>query len=286
MFVIAGATGHVGGTAANALLAGKHKVKVIVRDAAKGRDWAARGAEVASGRLDDANFLAGALKGATGFFTLLPPDFAAPDVFASQKKTSDAIAAGVKQSGVPLVVILSSLGADLPAGTGPIKGLHYLENALRATGTKVVSIRAAYFQENLEQSLGPAQQMGMFFNFMPSRDATLPTVATKDIGALVAKVLASPPAKSENVDLIGPMYTIAQLVDKLGAAVGKQLQIVDIPAAGHVDAMTKAGLPKPYAEAFAEMYNAFGTGKVSPKGDRLEKASTSVEDTLAHLVKH
>jgi uncharacterized protein YbjT (DUF2867 family) len=285
MFVIAGATGHVGGVAARELLAGKHKVKVIVRDAAKGHEWSSRGAELAVGKVDDASFLAGALKGASGFFTLLPADYAATDVFASQKRTADAIAAGVKQSGVPLVVLLSSLGAELAAGTGPIKGLHYAENALRATGTKLVSIRAAYFQENLAQSVGPAKQMGMFFNFMPSRDVAMPTIATKDIGALVAKTLASPPAKSENVDLIGPMYTIAQLVDKLGHALGKQLQVVDIPSQGHVEAMTKAGVPKPFAEEFAEMYAAFGTGKVAPKGDRVVHGTTTVDEVIAELVR-
>jgi uncharacterized protein YbjT (DUF2867 family) len=285
MFVIAGATGHVGGVAARDLLANKQKVKVIVRDATKGGEWSTRGAEVAAGKIDDAGFLASALKGAAGFFTLLPADFAASDVLASQKRIADAIAAGVKQSGVPLVVILSSLGADLPSGTGPIKGLHYLENVLRATGTKLVSIRAAYFQENLAQSVGPAKQMGMFFNFMPSRDAAMPTIATKDIGALVAKTLQSPPTKSENVDLIGPTYTVAQLVEKLGAAIGKQLQIVDIPPQGHVEALTKAGVPKPFAEQFAEMYSAFGTGKVTPKGDRLVQGTTKVDEVIAELVK-
>jgi uncharacterized protein YbjT (DUF2867 family) len=285
MFVIAGATGHVGGVAARELLAHKQKVKVIVRDPAKGREWSSLGAELASGKIDDAAFLTGALKGASGFFTLLPADFSATDVFASQKRLADTIAASVKQSGVPLVVLLSSLGADLATGTGPIKGLHYVENALRATGTKLVSIRAAYFQENLAQSVGPAKQMGMFFNFMPSRDAAMPTVATKDIGALVAKTLVSPPAKSENVDLIGPSYTVGQLVEKLGAAVGKQLQIVDIPPQGHVEALTKAGLPKPFAEEFAEMYSAFGTGKVTPKGDRVVHGTTKVDEVIAALVK-
>jgi uncharacterized protein YbjT (DUF2867 family) len=285
MFVIAGATGHVGGVAARELLANKQKVKVIVRDAAKGHEWSSRGAELATGEIGDARFLAGALKGASGFFTLLPADFTATDVFASQKKIADAIATGVKQSGVPLVVMLSSLGADLAAGTGPIKGLHYLENALRATGTKLVSIRAAYFQENLAQSVGPAKQMGMFFNFMPSRDAATPTIATKDIGALVAKTLVSPPSKAENVDLIGPTYTVAQLVDKLGAAVGKQLQIVDIPPQGQVEAMTKAGVPKPFAVEFAEMYSAFGTGKVTSKGDRVVQGTTKVDEVIAELVK-
>ncbi|HUJ57281.1 MAG TPA: NmrA family NAD(P)-binding protein [Kofleriaceae bacterium] len=285
MFVIAGATGHVGGVAARELLANKHKVKVIVRDAAKGRDWSARGAELAAGKLDDPSFLAGALKGASGLFTLLPADYAATDVFASQKRIADAIASGVKQSGVPLVVLLSSLGADLASGTGPIKGLHYAENALRATGTKLVSIRAAYFQENLAQAVAPAKQMGTFFNFMPSRDAAMPTIATKDIGALVARTLVSPPARSENVDLVGPTYTVGQLVEKLGAAVGKPLQIVDIPPQGHVEALVQAGVPRPFAVEFAEMYAAFGTGKVTSKGDRVEHGATKVEDVIAELVK-
>jgi uncharacterized protein YbjT (DUF2867 family) len=285
MFVIAGVTGHVGGVAAAELLAQQQKIRVIVRDAAKGNEWSARGAELAVGKLEDANFLAGALRGASGFFTLLPADFAVTDLFAHQKKTADAIAQAVKQSRVPLVVVLSSLGADLPNGTGPIKGLHYLENALRAVGAKVVAIRAAYFQENLAQSVAPAKQMGTFFNFMPSKDAAMPTIATKDVGALVAKTLMSPPAKSEIVDQIGPTYSVAQLADKLGRAVGKQLQIVDIPPTGHREALIKAGVPKPFAEAVAEMYAAFATGKVAPKGDRVVRGAIEVDITIAQLVK-
>ena len=285
MFVIAGVTGKVGGAAAAELLAQKQKVKVLVRDAAKGKEWSSRGAELAVGKLDDASFLAGALKGATGFFTLLPADFSWSDVGAGQRKLADAIAQAVKQSGVPLVVLLSSLGAELPSGTGPIKGLHYLENKLRETGTKLVAIRAAYFQENLGQNLGPAKQMGMFFNMMPSKDAAMPTIATKDIGALVVKTLVSPPAKSENVDLIGPTYTVAQIVDKLGKALGKQLQIVDVPPAGQVQGMIQGGVPAPFAEEFAEMYSAFATGKVAPKGDRIVKGTTEIDATISHLVK-
>src|SRR5262249_18587086 len=152
--------------------------------------------------------------------------------------------------------------------------LHYLENAIRATGAKTVAIRAAYFQDNLGQALGPARQMGKYFNMMPSRDATLPTIATKDIGVLVAKTLVSPPPKSEVIDHIGPMYKVSELVEKLGAALGKQLDIVDVPAANQVGAMVQGGVPKPYAEQFAEMYGAFGTGRVTPKGDRIVPAST------------
>src|SRR4029079_10619791 len=137
---------------------------------------------VAVGSLEDAAFLAGALKGAQGFFTLLPPNYASKDFYAEQRSTADAIAQGVKQAGVPHVVILSSIGADLDAGNGPIKGLHYLENKIRETGAKLTALRAAYFQENIGQSVSPARDQGIFPNFVPSRDFPMPMIATRDIG--------------------------------------------------------------------------------------------------------
>jgi uncharacterized protein YbjT (DUF2867 family) len=284
MFVVAGVTGHVGSVVAEQLLAKGQKVKVVVRDAAKGAAWAKKGAEVAVGELSDAASLTAALKGASGFFTLLPGDYAAPDFYAAQRKQIDAIAAAVKASGVPHVVILSSVGADLAEGNGPIKGLHHLENALRATGTKLTAIRAGYFQENVANSLAPAKGMGIFPNFIPSADYPMPMIATKDIGALAAKELLSPAAKSETVDLVGPSYSIRQQAEKLGAALGKSLQIVDIPQAGWVDAMMQGGMPRHIAEMYAEMYGGFVSGKIQPKGDRTEHGHTTLDEVIKGLV--
>jgi len=285
MFVIAGVSGHVGGMAASELLAAKQPVKVIVREAKKGTQWSDRGAEVAVGSLEDAAFLAGALKGAQGFFTLLPPNYASKNFYAEQRSTADAIAQAVKQSGVPHVVMLSSIGADLDAGNGPIKGLHYLENQLRATGTKLTALRAAYFQENIGNSLPPARDQGIFPNFTPARDYPMPMIATRDIGKTVAQVLRSPPGKSEIVDVMGPLYTTNQVAEKIGNALGKKLQIVDIPKAQHVSALVQAGLPQQIAEAFAEMYDGFATGKITPKGDRTVQGQTELDDTLGNIVR-
>ena len=102
--------------------------QVVVRDAAKGTEWSKSGAEVAVGDLGDVPFLASALKGASGFFALLPPNYQVTNGFyAVQRKAGEAFAAAVKQSGVPHVVALSSIGADLPDGTGPIKALYHFE---------------------------------------------------------------------------------------------------------------------------------------------------------------
>src|SRR5262245_18757970 len=105
MYLIAGVSGHVGGVAADTLVSKGQKVKVIVRDAAKGVAWSKKGAEIAVGALGDTAFLTSALRGATGFFTLLPPNYTVPDLYAYQCGLADAISQAVKASGVPHVVL-------------------------------------------------------------------------------------------------------------------------------------------------------------------------------------
>lgn len=282
-FVVAGVSGHVGSVVARDLLAAGDDVTVIVRDAKKGNDWSARGAKVAVGSLDDAEFVAATVKGADGLFTLIPPHYATGDIYAAQRKTADALAAGVKKGGVPLVVLLSSVGADRADKNGPIKGLHYAETKLRETGTKLVALRAGSFQENVAGAVAAAKQAGIYPNFSPSADIPAPQVATQDVGHAAAQLLRSPPARSEVVDLVGPAYSSRQLAEKIGKLLGKALTIVDIPPAGHADALKQAGVPADVAVAFAEMYAGFSAGLLVPKGDRAIKVTTPIDEVLPGL---
>lgn len=283
-YVIVGATGHVGSVVASELLAQGEPIKVIVRDSKKAIAWSGRGAEVAEGSLEDRSFLAGALRGAAGFFTLLPPILGNEDLYTAQRRMADSIAAEVKESGVPHVVMLSSIGADLDEGTGPIKGLHYLENALRATGTKLTAIRATYFQENIANVVPVAERFGVYPNLLPSPDLAIPMVATRDVGRLAAKLLRNPPPKSDVVYLAGPSYSIRQVAEKLGEALGRKLEINNIPPSNQVATLTQAGLPLPMAEAIAEMNAALVAGRITPKADRTEMGTTPIDEVLRTLV--
>lgn len=285
MYVIAGVTGHVGSVAAKALLAQKQKIKVLVRDAKKAEAWSKQGAEVAIGELEDAAFLTGALKGATGFFALLPPDMRPPDMFARQAAKADAIVAAVKSANVPHVVMLSSMGADHSSGNGPIRGTNYLETKLKETGAWLTIIRAGMFQENIGNSVATAKNLGVFFNMGGgSADYALPLIATKDIGELVAKSLLQPAAKSEIIDLHGPAYSVRDQASKLGAAIGKELKIVDVPAAEVKDAYLKAGMPEHAAASFAEMLKFFASGVAKPVGDRFVQGSTTLDEVIKTAV--
>jgi len=283
MFILAGVTGHVGSAAAEFLLSKGAKIKAIVRDAKKGSSWAQRGAQVAIGRLEDQNFLTETMKGAQGAFFLLPPNWASTDILSDQKKLGATIAAAIKAAQVPHVVILSSVGADQAEGTGPIKGLHHFENALRTTGAQVTSIRAGYFMENIAQAIGAAKSAGIYPNMLPSQDMAMPMIATRDIGQLVAQSLLAGP-KNEIVDIYGPQYSAKQLAEKVGKALNKTIPIVDIPRSGWLEAMVKGGVPKPWAEQYVEMYTAMLAGKVAPKGNRAVVGKTEIDEVIKALM--
>jgi uncharacterized protein YbjT (DUF2867 family) len=283
MFVIAGASGKTGSVVAETLLGQGKKVRVVVRSAAAGERWRARGAEVALASLDDEAALTKALAGATGFYTLLPEDPSAPDFHGHRRAMVDATARAVKASRVPYVVLLSALAAMLPDGNGPAKDLHYAESSLRATGAVVTALRACWLQENVGMALAPAMHEGIYPSFL-SADVAFPTIATRDVGGVAATLLREPPTKSETVDALGPVYSTKQMADVLGKALGKELKVVEVPAAAHVDTLTGAGLPRAYAEAVAEMFACFAAGRVAPCGDRAVRGATTLDETVRALL--
>jgi uncharacterized protein YbjT (DUF2867 family) len=207
MYTIAGATGRVGSVVATQLLEDGHAVRVVVRDPAKGAPWAERGAGVAVADLADRHRLAATLAGSRGAFLLLPFDPTGADFDAETQRLIDAIAGAVRDAAVPHLVMLSSGGADLAEGTGPIVGLHRLEQQLHATSAVLTVLRSGHFQEKVGEVIETARHEGIYPVFADSADVAKPMIATRDIGRIAAAALRTPPAGSETVDVLGPRYT-------------------------------------------------------------------------------
>jgi uncharacterized protein YbjT (DUF2867 family) len=281
LFVVAGVTGRVGAVVADTLLSRGHAPRVVVRSEERGARWRSRGAEVVTGSLADASFLARALQEASGFFTLLPEDVPPEDFHGARRRMADAIVEAVRASAVPHVVMLSAIPAVLPDGNGPAKDLHYLENRLLVSGATVSVLRACYFQDNVAAVLPAAKQGGVYPSFMTSAEAAFPTISTRDVGRFAAEALLDPPRASEIVDLLGPAYSIRQLARELGGALGAELRVVEIPPEGHVAALAGAGVPRPIAEALAEMFAAVNAGAIAPRGHRRRLGTTTLGETLA-----
>jgi len=284
-YVVAGATGRVGSVVAKELLDRGAPTTVIVRDATRGREWARRGATVAVGSLDDPAFVARTVRGAAGFFALLPENVPPDDFHAARRRMADAVAGGAHDGGVPHVVMLSALAAVLPDGNGPAKDLHYGERQLAAAAPQLSLLRASYFQDNVAGAIFSARNAGIYPNFLASADLPIPMVATRDVGQFAAQALLSPPRGHEIVDLLGPSYSIREVARALGEAIGRELQIVDVPPSRQRDTLADAGVPRPIADALAELFGAFNAGLITPRGERLLVGTTPIEVVIANVLR-
>jgi uncharacterized protein YbjT (DUF2867 family) len=283
MFVVAGATGKTGRVVAEALLSRGETVRVLVRGVAKAEPWKRRGAEVVDAPLNDAAALERVLEGAAGFYALLPEDLTVPDFHGHRRSLAACLARAVKAARVPHVVFLSAAAAVLRDGNGPAADLHAAENALRAVA-RITTVRSCFFMENVRMALGPALHEGVYPNMLPSPELEIPMIATRDIGRIAARCLLEPPAQSEVIDLVGPLYSARRVAALLGTALGKQLRVVDVPAAAQTAMMIQAGVPEPFARALAELNACMASGRVIPRGDRMLAGTTSLEELLPELL--
>jgi uncharacterized protein YbjT (DUF2867 family) len=161
MYVITGATGNTGSIVARTLLGLGQKVRAIGRSADRLEPLAAEGAEPFVCNINDAAALTEAFTGAKAIYAMLPPSMTSENYRADQDRVTNTIAQAVEQAGVEYVVSLSSIGADKPQGTGPVGGLHYLEQTLnRIPGLNALHLRAAYFMENTLAQIGIIQTNG------------------------------------------------------------------------------------------------------------------------------
>src|SRR5258708_14510011 len=164
MYVILGATGNTGSIIANSLLSEGKKVRVVGRDAGRLNRFVRQGAEAFTASLSDAAALTIAFSGARAAYLMLPPAKSRED----QERDSDGIAKAVMESGLRYAVHLSSYGAQVPEGTGPVAGLHSSEQKLSAIGgLNVLPPRAADFLGHQPGAIPLSHWAGVFRNSVP-----------------------------------------------------------------------------------------------------------------------
>jgi uncharacterized protein YbjT (DUF2867 family) len=253
MYLLLGSNGNITSKAARILLSQGKKVRVVGRNAKNLEGLRQAGAELAIGAVADAEFLAEAMRGAEAAYTMIPPNYASPDVLAEQDRLGTAIAKAIVASGVKRVVNLSSIGAHLPRGTGPIAGLHAQEQRLnKIAGVDLLHLRPGYFFENHLEAIGLIKAYGVYTDMIDS-DVSIPSIGSGDIAVVVARELRKPSSQADKhiLHLHGPRaYTQTEAAAILGKAIGN-------PGLKHVKAaMVQHGMSQNMADLYEEMSNA------------------------------
>jgi uncharacterized protein YbjT (DUF2867 family) len=221
-------------------------------------------------------------------YVLVPPNLTSNDVRSYQEQVSDAVATAVDRSKVKFVVALSSIGADKPAGTGPVVGLHSLEQKLnRIDSANVLHLRAGYFMENTLAQVGAIRAFGVTGG--PLRpDLKLTMIATRDIGAVIADALIQLDFKDKQTrELLGQRdLTMVEATAIIGKAIGKSdLSYSQLPDEQFIGAVMKMGMSQNMASLLVQMTGALNSGHMKPLEPRLARntTSTSYETFVAEV---
>jgi uncharacterized protein YbjT (DUF2867 family) len=273
MYVILGATGNTGSIIANSLLAAGKKVRVVGRDVGRLQRFVDKGAEAFMATMSDAAALSKAFSSARAAYLLLPPAKSRED----QERDSDAIAHAVTKSGLRYAVHLSSYGAQVPEGTGPVAGLHSSEQKLNAiSGLNVLHLRAAYFMENNLAAIGMIHQMGLVGNALLP-DLKIPMAATRDVGDYAAqRLLHLDFSGKQTRELLGERdLSMTEATAVIARGIGKpDLRYQQFPYEQVQQVLTQLGVPPKGAAMYIEMYKAINAGVLVPLEPRSRDNTT------------
>lgn len=262
-FTITGSLGNISKPLAEKLIAAGHQVTIISRNAGKINEIEELGGTAAIGSVEDAAFLTEAFSGKDAIYTMVPPNFSASDIKEHIAGVGDKYFEAIQASGVKRVVNLSSIGADLESGTGPISGLHKVEQRLsELNGVAVKNLRPGYFYLNFLGSIDMIKQAGILgSNYGP--ETLLVLAHPDDIAAAAAEEMQTDFQGQSVRYVVSDERTAAELASILGAAIGNpELPWIAFNDDDALKGMVQAGLPEEMARSYVEMGNAIRTGKL------------------------
>ena len=287
MITILGATGHVGGKIADILIKKGEKVRLVARSADRLRPFVSKQAQALAGDALDTEFLVKAFKDTDAVYTLIPPNFKAEKFLDYADKIGESIARALEIERVNYVVNLSSGGAELPKGTGPIVGLNHMEERLnKIKGLNVLHLRPSYFMENLLWNIDLIKSKGINGDALRG-DIKFPMIATKDIAAYAAERLMKRDFTGSSVRyLLGQRdLSMIEATEIIGRKINKPgLAYVMSPYDEAEKGMIGVGLSPDVSRLFIEMSRAFNEGLIKSEKRMPENTTLTSFETFCEEV--
>jgi uncharacterized protein YbjT (DUF2867 family) len=255
-------TGQIGRQLADRLLSEGVDVTILARNPGKVGELSSRGARVIAGDQLDAHAVNSAIEGADAFFWLTPIDLSTTNVRDDYNRFSTVAADVIRRHPDVRIVNLSSVGAELDRGTGPVLGLHDAEAKLNQATENVTHLRANYFMENVLTSVPTIIDQGSIYSTIPG-NVSLAQVATRDIAAAAAHHLVNGERGRHVVDVFGPDdITFNEVASTLADVLGTPVTHVQVPKDQLRAGMLGAGISADAAEQLLELQEGIAAGRL------------------------
>jgi NAD(P)H dehydrogenase (quinone) len=283
MFAVTGITGKVGSQVARGLLAQGQRVRAVVRNRAKGEEWAALGCEVFVASVDDAEGMTEAFRGVEGVFLMTPPNYDPEPGFPDTQRNAEAIRTAIEKSRPGKVVFLSTVGAQVTE-MNLLNNSGMTEAMLRTVPVPVAFLRAAWFMENAAWDIESAKT-GVVHSFLQPLDHRIPMVATEDIAQTAVELLGESWKGVRVVELEGPeRYSANDVAAALASALNTPVRNEIVPRSTWEELFRSQGMKNPLPRI--RMVDGFNEGWIDFESGAQEsrKASTTLNAALQALV--
>lgn len=263
--IVTGSLGHISKPLVEKLINAKHNVTVVSSNADRKSEIEALGAIAAIGSVSDLAFVTETFKGADAVYTMVPPTYAAADWIQHIAGVGKIYAQAIAAAGVKNIVNLSSMGAHMPEGCGPVSGLYFVEQALNELeGVNVMHLRPGFFYYNFMANIGMIKHMGIIGGNY-GEGAKLVLANPADIADAAAEELINLSFTGKSIRyIVSDEKTTDEITTILGSAIGKpDLKWINFSDEQTVGGMLQNGLPADVANNYAEMGAALRSGEMA-----------------------
>ncbi|HEY3402528.1 MAG TPA: NmrA family NAD(P)-binding protein [Ohtaekwangia sp.] len=260
-YVITGSVGHISKPIIEGLVKAGHIVRVITSSNDRITEIEKLGANASVGSVHDAAFVSRAFKGADVVYTMIPPIWQTTNWRASQNEVAKNYADAIRANNIKYVVNLSSIGAHVGNGVGPVDGLYDFEKLLNAIpGLHVKHLRPSFFFYNFLAQIGLIRQAGiMGANYGDGEKVFL--VHTNDIAAAALDELSRLNFTGNSVRYIfGDERSGKEIAAVLSKAIGKDINWVVFSDDQQKQGLLQAGLSETHAQGYTDMGKALRDG--------------------------
>jgi uncharacterized protein YbjT (DUF2867 family) len=290
-YVITGSLGHISKPVIQKLKVAGHAITVVTSNQDRVKEIEALGAKAAVGSVEDAAFISKSFAGSDAVYLMIPPNWTLTGGWLEyQQKVVHNYINAIKANGIKNVVLLSSVGAHMRKGSGPVDGLGYAEEKLgELKDVNVKMLRPSYFFYNLFGMAGMIKHMNILGSNFGSTNEKLALVHTSDIADVVSEELLGLKFKGHSVRYIASDERHPkEIAEVLSKAVGKPgtpwVEFTDDQA---LQGMLQNNLPKTIADGYVELGAALRTGKAQEdywKNKPVQLGKVKLEDFAKEFV--
>jgi uncharacterized protein YbjT (DUF2867 family) len=275
-YVITGSIGHISKAIVEKLKAAGHDVTVITSNNDRVKEIQSLGAQASVGSVEDPEFIKKSFAGADAVYLMIPPKWTVTNWLDYQSKVANNYIDGLKANNIKNVVLLSSMGAHMRKGAGPVDGLGYFEEKLNELKEiNSLYLRPSYFFYNLYSMIPLIKNAGIIGSAQ-GPDFKMVLTATSDIAEVAGDALLNLKFKGQSVQYIASdERSWKDITAVLSNAIGKPgIPYVEFTDEQSLQGMLGAGLGNAIAEGYVAMGKALRTGEM--QADYLKnKASAS-----------